>query len=427
NPTFRAGVRYYEIRKTTPAGAWAVQEQATMSGAAGDTEHRWMGSTALNAAGSQAVAYSVSSSTVFPSIRYAGRLSGDPAGSLAQGEQTLIAGAGAQTSTSSRWGDYSDMTVDPTDDCTFWYTQEYYPATGSATWHTRIGSFKFGPCPAVPKGILSGTITSTAGGAPINNATVNANGYIRQSNASGVYSVDPIGSSTYAVTVSAPGYVSKTIPGVTITTGNTTTLNVQLDPQNVLQGGTPVITNESCAPANLALDPGETVTLNLPIVNNGGAGATTSNLVATLQATGGVSSPSGPQTYGAVAQGSPAVVKSFTFTVSASCGQNVAITLQLQDGATRYGPVVDNLPVGTLGAASPFSASSGNITTAIPDVSSVDIPIVIAQTGAVADLNVKVRLNHTFDGDVTIALVAPDNTIVTLSDRRSNANDGGDN
>src|SRR5205085_2468384 len=246
------------------------------------------------------------------------------------------------------------------------YTTEYYPATGSATWHTRIGSFKFGPCPAVPKGILSGTITSSAGGVPINNATVNANGYIRQSNASGVYSVDPIGSSTYAVTVSAPGYVSKTIPGVTITTGNTTTLNVQLDPQNVLQGGTPVITNESCAPANLALDPGETVTINLPIANNGGAGATTSNLVATLQATGGVSSPSGPQTYGAVAQGSPAVVKSFTFTVSASCGQTVSITLQLQHGATNYGDAAANsistgAPpfAGTFKPETPLSAMNG--------------------------------------------------------------------
>ena len=77
NPAFRAGVRYYEIRKTTPSGAWSVQEQGTMSGGAGDLLHRWMGSTSLNAAGSQAVGYSVSSATVFPSIRYAGRLSGD--------------------------------------------------------------------------------------------------------------------------------------------------------------------------------------------------------------------------------------------------------------------------------------------------------------------------------------------------------------
>ena len=426
NPSFRAGVRYYELRHATPAAGWAVQEQATMSGAGGDTENRWMGSTALNAAGSQAVAYSVSSSTVFPSIRYAGRLSGDPAGSLTQGETTMVAGGGVQTNSSGRWGDYSDLTVDPVDDCTFWYTQEYYAVTGSAPWHTRIGSFTFGPCPAVAKGILSGTVTSSAGGTPIANATIFANGYIRSSNGSGNYTVDPIGSGTYLVTASATGYVSKTINGVSITTGNTTTLNVQLDPMNILNPGTATITAESCAPANMAVDPGETVTVNLPIVNNGGAGATTTNLVGTLQATGGVSSPSGPQTYGTVAQGSPAVTMPFTFTVSTTCGQLLVATLHLQDGATDYGNITYNFQTGTFGSGSPLTKTTGNIATAIPDVSSVDIPIVVSQNGAVGDVNVKVRLDHTFDGDLTLALVAPDNTVVTLSAQRSSPNDGGD-
>ncbi|MCU1263814.1 MAG: hypothetical protein JWM21_132 [Acidobacteria bacterium] len=430
NPAFRAGVRYYEIQKTTPAGAWSVHEQATMAGGVGDTSNRWMGSTALNAAGSQAVGYSVSSATVFPSIRYAGRLAGDPAGSLGQGEAILVAGTSSQTHSSGRWGDYSDLTVDPLDDCTFWYTQEYVTgasAPDNTRWHTRVGSFQFGPCPAVQKGILNGTITSTVGGAPIANASVVAGPFIRNSNASGIYSIDPIGSGTYTETVSATGYVTATVPTVTITTGNTTTQNVALVPQNLLQPGTPAITAESCAPANSALDPGETVTVNLPIANNGGSGATTTNLVATLLAVGGVSSPSGPQNYGAVAQGSPAVVRPFTFTVSATCGNIVDMTLQLQDGATNYGNVVYSLRTGTLGAPSTALYSTGNIAVAIPDLSSVDVPINIAATGAVSDVNVRVRLNHTFDGDVTIALVAPDNTIVTLAAQRSNPNDGGDN
>jgi subtilisin-like proprotein convertase family protein len=430
NPVFRAGVRYYELQKTTPAGAWTVHEQATMAGGVGDTENRWMGSTALNNAGSQAVAYSVSSATVFPSIRYAGRLAGDPAGSLAQGEALLVAGTSSQTHSSGRWGDYSDLTVDPVDDCTFWYTQEYVTgasAPDNTRWHTRVGAFKFGPCPAVQKGILNGTITSTAGGAPIANATVAAGPFIRNSNGSGVYSIDPIGSGTYTETVSAPGYSPASVPGVTITTGNTTTQNVQLVPQNDLDPGTAAITAESCAPSNSALDPGETVTVSLPIINNGGAGATTTNLIATLQAVGGVSSPSGPQNYGAVVQGGGPVTRSFTFTVSATCGNLVNITLQLQDGATDYGTIVYSLRTGTLGAPSTALYSTGNIATAIPDVSSVDIPITVAPTGAVADVNVRVRLNHTFDGDLTLALIAPDNTTVTLSAQRSNPNDGGDN
>ncbi len=430
NPAFRAGVRYYEIRKPTPAGAYVVQEQGTMSGPGGDTEHRWMGSTALNAAGSQAVGYSVSSATVFPSIRYAGRLSTDPAGSLAQGEALMVAGTSSQTHSSGRWGDYSDLTVDPVDDCTFWYTQEY--VTGAASpdntrWHTRVGAFQFGPCVPIQKGVLTGTITSSAGGAPIPNATVSASPFFRSSNGSGVYNIDPMGLGTYTVNVSAPGYLPASVPGVSITQGNTTILDFQLTPQNILTSGTAAITAESCAPPNSALDPGETVTVDLPISNTGGSGATTTNLVATLQAVNGVSSPSGPQNYGAVAQGAPAVVRPFTFTVSATCGNFVDITLQLQDGATNYGTVIYSLRTGTLGAPSTALYSTGNIAVPILDNTTVDIPINIAATGAVADVNVRVRLNHTFDEDVTLTLIAPDNTSVILAANRDTAAGGGDN
>jgi hypothetical protein len=110
-----------------------------------DSDHRWMGSAALDASGNLALGYSVSSSTTYPSIRYAGRLVIDPAGSLTQGETSLIAGGGSQTHTAARWGDYSMMALDPADDGTFWYTQEYIKTTaeGGATapWRTRVGSF----------------------------------------------------------------------------------------------------------------------------------------------------------------------------------------------------------------------------------------------------------------------------------------------
>ena len=87
------------------------------------------------------------SATINPQIRYAGRLATDPANTLAQGEATLFAGTGARAGTGNRWGDYSDMTVDPTDDCTFWYTKEYYSTHSDAHWRTRIGKFKFPQCP----------------------------------------------------------------------------------------------------------------------------------------------------------------------------------------------------------------------------------------------------------------------------------------
>jgi hypothetical protein len=91
----------------------------------------------------------VNGTTVFPGIRYTGRLAGDPLGQMTLGEGTIINGSGVQTNTNSRWGDYTDMTVDPTDDCTFWYVNEYYQTTEpppDRKWQTRIGSFKLPGC-----------------------------------------------------------------------------------------------------------------------------------------------------------------------------------------------------------------------------------------------------------------------------------------
>ena len=104
-----------------------------------------MGSIAMDKAGNIAVGYSVSSGTVYPSIRYTGRASADPLGTL-QAESTIKAGGGSQTGNLHRWGDYSSLTVDPVDDCTFFYTTEYEKSSGSFNWSTWINSFKFPGC-----------------------------------------------------------------------------------------------------------------------------------------------------------------------------------------------------------------------------------------------------------------------------------------
>ncbi len=144
----KAGIRYYELRATPPGGDFVVNEQATF---APDANHRWMGSAAMDSAGNIAVGYSVSSSTLFPSIRYAARLATDPPGGLFQREATLQAGGGSQTESdplfgAGRWGDYSALSVDPVEECTFWYTQEYYATTSPAGWQTKIGSFRLPGC-----------------------------------------------------------------------------------------------------------------------------------------------------------------------------------------------------------------------------------------------------------------------------------------
>ena len=165
----RAGVRWYQL--TDPGTGWTMADQGTFAGDPGDTEHRWMGAAALDIQGNLAVGYSVSSSTTFPSIRYNGRLAGDPAGTLGA-EASIIVGTGSQLGTAGRWGDYSAMLVDPTDECTFWYTQEYIQTTGGAPWQTRVASFKFPSCVAGPSGTIDGTVKSSAGGSPIPGAHV---------------------------------------------------------------------------------------------------------------------------------------------------------------------------------------------------------------------------------------------------------------
>ncbi len=141
-----AAVRWFELRGLT-SGPATVFQQGTYQP---DTTHRWMGSAAMDQQGNIAVGYSASSSAINPQIRYAGRLAGDTINTLPQAEVTLFAGTGSQVGTSSRWGDYSDMTIDPVDDCTFWYTQEYYATTAQFAWRTRIGSFKFPGCGGAP-------------------------------------------------------------------------------------------------------------------------------------------------------------------------------------------------------------------------------------------------------------------------------------
>ncbi|HYX20641.1 MAG TPA: hypothetical protein VFA98_07325 [Thermoanaerobaculia bacterium] len=142
-----AGVRWYEIRRVN--GTYSIYQQGTF--VPNDGVHRWMGSIAQDANGDMAVGYSVVNGTdVFPGIRYTGRMFGDPLGQMTLGEGTIIDGTGVQTTTNSRWGDYTDMNIDPSDDCTFWYVNEYYTVEGQATstagWQTRIGSFKFPGC-----------------------------------------------------------------------------------------------------------------------------------------------------------------------------------------------------------------------------------------------------------------------------------------
>ena len=163
-----AGIRWYELRKTT--GAWSIYQQGTYSLA--DNNSRWMASIAMDSSGNMAMGYSVSGSTLFPSIRYTGRKKNDALGQMTIAERGIFNGTGSQTGTASRWGDYSALSCDPSAKATYWYTTEYYPTTASVAWHTRIASFRFASNPVV---ITTAPTGITCTGATLN-GSVNPNG-----------------------------------------------------------------------------------------------------------------------------------------------------------------------------------------------------------------------------------------------------------
>lgn len=144
---YRAAPRWYELRGLA-AGVPVIHQQGTY---APDTIHRWMGSIAMDREGNIGLGYSrMDAATGVPAgIAYTGRRRSDPLGTMPQGEVVLQAGGGAQTSTSNRWGDYSTLTLDPTDDCGFWYTNEYYSSSSPGSWKTRVGAFRFDSCVAL--------------------------------------------------------------------------------------------------------------------------------------------------------------------------------------------------------------------------------------------------------------------------------------
>jgi hypothetical protein len=142
------GIRWYEIQ--APATAPVIAQQGTYAPDDSPTnpQSRWMGSIAQDKQGDVALGFSASGVNDFPSIRYTGRAAGDAPGQMTQAEQVLYTGQGPQTEAEGRWGDYSELSVDPTDDCTFWYTQEYLTSdlVVIGSWATRIGSFRFPGC-----------------------------------------------------------------------------------------------------------------------------------------------------------------------------------------------------------------------------------------------------------------------------------------
>jgi len=235
------GVRWYELRQTAPGGALSLYQQGQF---APDSSYRWMGSAAMDGAGNIAVGYSLSSGNIYPAIAFAARTPDLPAGTMGA-EKILQSGAGAQT-TYSRWGDYTSLRIDPSDDTTFWYTNEYYSRNSrlfNYLWSTAISSFTVGGGSSsdfslaaapnsltVPRGGSNATtITVSGSGSPV---TLSVSGLPRATSASfSSNPVTPTGSSQLTISTSrgaSSGTYSIQITGNNGTTSHATALTLTI-------------------------------------------------------------------------------------------------------------------------------------------------------------------------------------------------------
>ena len=345
------GIRWYELRNpansSMAAGTPTVFQQGTY---APDSAYRWMGSIAMDKAGDIAVGYSVSSSSTYPSIRYTGRVSTDALGTM-EAETSVKAGSGSQLQNLSRWGDYSAMSVDPVDGCTFWYTNEYLKSSGTFNWSTWITSFRFPNCgstsqaPAITSASsttftvgMAGTFTVTATGSPT--PTISETGTLP----SGVTFVDNHdGTATLSGT---PTSLSGGTYPLTITAGNGVGSNATQNFTLTVNSAT-----QSLVVTTTSLQGG---TVNTPYT-------------ATLQATGGtipytwsISSgvlPSGltlDASSGTIS-GTPSVASTFAFTVTVSDSS----TPTAQTASQNLGIIVSPASTATVPSAPQNVAASG--------------------------------------------------------------------
>ncbi len=330
------GVRWYEVHD--PGGNPVLFQQGTYQP---DNNYRWMGSIAADKEGNIAVGYSVSSTDMFPAIRYAGRLAGETPGILTQNEASLIEGTGSQTG-SNRWGDYSAMTVDPVDDCTFWYTQEYFKIT-SGNWETRIGSFRFPSC-GQPKGTIAGFVYNSVTDQPVVGVPVVATGasytFSTQTDADGYFSISVMAGS-YDLTAGPllPGYPGTDVAnGVPVVVDETTNQDFYLDPApSLVHDG--ITLADPYGNNNSYAEPGEqNLQLSESLFNQG---ATTSTQITAkvTSLTAGVTVNTADSTYADIAAGESGLnFTPYVFSIDSSvaCGTDLNFQAVVTDTYTTY-------------------------------------------------------------------------------------------
>jgi subtilisin-like proprotein convertase family protein len=412
------GIRWYELRNmaTTPT----VFQQGTY---APDTAFRWMPSMTFDQAGNIGLGFSTSSSTISPSVRYTGRLVSDAVGTMGQGEATIIAGAGSQTGNLTRWGDYSSMNIDPTDDCTFWYTQEYLSASGSFNWRTRVGTFKFPSC-----GVQTNDFS----------ITVNPTSQTVAAGSSTTYTVATAVTAGVAQTVSLsvsglPAGVTGSFSPASVTAGGSSTLTLTAAATTgagttnftITGTGTSATHNASASVTVTNNNQAPTISITSPT-----AGSTVSGTItvaaSAADADGTVASvrfdlPDGTSVTDTT---SPFSTTFDTTRVADGGGYVIRATATDNQGASTTTTVTFAVANGTGGCINGTFTATG-LPLSIPDNNATGITsnLPVTGNGTVASLSLSLHITHTFRGDLVVTLISPGGTQFVVSNRAGGSAD----
>ena len=410
-----AGVRWFELRRSG-SGNWALHQEGTFS--PGDTStHHLMGTAAMDKFGNIGLGYNVTRTTAptkFATLGYTGRTASDALGVMTLGENEVAAGTAAETS--GRWGDYYQMTVDPVDDCTFWFVGMYRPAGG---WQTRIADFRFPACggTAPTTYSVSGTIATSAG-AGISGVSVSNGSTSVVTNSSGVYTFTGVANGTYTLTPSLSGFTfSPATRSVSVSGANVTGQNFT----GTASGGGGSTLTKGVPVTGLTATTGNSLNYTLSVP----AGA--SNLSFTLS--GGTGDADLYVKFGSAPTDTVYDCRPFqtgnaeTCTFAAPAAGTWFVRVKAYSTFSGVS-LVGDYGTGGGGGGTPQTYTNGTNVT-VNDNTTVESTIAVSgRTGnAPASTPVQVTIVHTYIGDLKVDLIAPDGTVYVLHNRTGGSAD----
>jgi len=409
-----SGVRWFELRRSG-TGNWALHQEGTFS--PGDTStHHLMGTAAMDKFGNIGLGYNVTKTTTptkFATLGYTGRTASDALGVMTLGENEVAVGSAAETS--GRWGDYYQMTVDPVDDCTFWFVGMYRPAGG---WQTRIADFRFPACGGtVPTTYsVSGTVATSAG-AGISGVSVSNGSTSVVTNSSGVYTFTGVANGTYTLTPSLSGYTfSPATRSVSVSGANVTGQNFT----GTASGGGGSTLTKGVPVTGLTATTGNSLNYTLSVP----AGA--SNLTFTLS--GGTGDADLYVKFGSAPTDTVYDCRPFLGGNAESCSFAAPAAGTWYVRVKAYSTFSGVSLVGDYGTGggggSPQTYTNGTNVT-IGDNTTVESTIAVSgRTGnAPTGTPVQVTIVHTYIGDLKVDLIAPDGSVYVLHNRTGGSAD----